>query len=252
MDIPSTLPSDFRMKLRILDYFEDLMRTNPVDSLSVTSICKCAGISRPTFYRHFSDKYDISNWLSNAISEVSMFQIGRSLSWHDGIYLHTSLWDAKKDFQYGFAQSSSYSATRVYAARVFVKALKTTVTDYRKEELTDKLMFQIICASEEIHSAANRRVLRGFDLTPGEFADYATSIVPRDLFELLDTPIADPPANLEQIMMLLGVLSQDNQAPRASFTNQMVDDIKHDDDHFGDLQSPLVIAEKASHFRGPL
>ena len=39
-----------------------LMERSPIDKISVTDICREAEISRPTFYYHFKDKYELAVW----------------------------------------------------------------------------------------------------------------------------------------------------------------------------------------------
>lgn len=40
-----------------------LLRTMPLEKISVTKICQEAGIDRSTFYRHFLDKFEVVNWI---------------------------------------------------------------------------------------------------------------------------------------------------------------------------------------------
>lgn len=47
---------------RILAGFNRLVKRTDFSSLTVGDICKEAGVSRATFYRHFKDKYDVMNY----------------------------------------------------------------------------------------------------------------------------------------------------------------------------------------------
>lgn len=42
---------------------KQLLRTKPIDKISVTTICENSGIDRKTFYRYFKDKYDVIDWI---------------------------------------------------------------------------------------------------------------------------------------------------------------------------------------------
>ncbi len=42
---------------------KELMRQKPLSKISVTEICRAAGIERPTFYYHFKDKYELVAWV---------------------------------------------------------------------------------------------------------------------------------------------------------------------------------------------
>ena len=41
---------------------KSLIKTQPLDKITVTDIVSTAGKTRQTFYRHFQDKYDLVNW----------------------------------------------------------------------------------------------------------------------------------------------------------------------------------------------
>ena len=42
---------------------KSLIKTQPLDKITVTDIVFQAGKTRQTFYRHFQDKYDLVNWI---------------------------------------------------------------------------------------------------------------------------------------------------------------------------------------------
>ena len=42
---------------------KELMKTSPLEKISVGDITRQAGVGRNTFYYHFKDKYDLVNWI---------------------------------------------------------------------------------------------------------------------------------------------------------------------------------------------
>ena len=46
----------------LAESLQDLMRTHPLEKISVNDIVEHAGVGRNTFYYHFADKYDLVNW----------------------------------------------------------------------------------------------------------------------------------------------------------------------------------------------
>lgn len=46
---------------RILDTVYNLVSKHPLDQITINDILQDAHVSRPTFYRYFSDKYDAAN-----------------------------------------------------------------------------------------------------------------------------------------------------------------------------------------------
>lgn len=52
-----------RTKIWIADNMKKLMAVKPIDKIRVTEICELAEITKPTFYYHFRDKYDLVAWI---------------------------------------------------------------------------------------------------------------------------------------------------------------------------------------------
>ena len=50
-------PRGFDVRMRVVEAV-----TEPIRTLSVTEICRRAGISRQTFYSYFESKYAIGSW----------------------------------------------------------------------------------------------------------------------------------------------------------------------------------------------
>jgi AcrR family transcriptional regulator len=52
-----------RTKNWIADALRRLLARKPIEQVRVTEICREADVSRPTFYYHFEDKYDLMAWM---------------------------------------------------------------------------------------------------------------------------------------------------------------------------------------------
>lgn len=51
------------VKDAIAESFKELMRRMPFEKISIVDICEQSGISRRSFYRYFSDKYELLQWI---------------------------------------------------------------------------------------------------------------------------------------------------------------------------------------------
>ena len=49
-------------RYRLAEGLKTLVRSEPLDKITVKQITEAAGVSRQTFYRCFLDKYDLVNW----------------------------------------------------------------------------------------------------------------------------------------------------------------------------------------------
>lgn len=50
-------------KRALAQSLKQLMETQPIEKISVGSICSQCGLSRKSFYYHFKDKYELINWI---------------------------------------------------------------------------------------------------------------------------------------------------------------------------------------------
>ena len=42
---------------------KELIKTHPIEKISVGNICDVCGMNRKSFYYHFQDKYELINWI---------------------------------------------------------------------------------------------------------------------------------------------------------------------------------------------
>lgn len=59
---PTGIPQRMDTKEYIVHVFQELLKRESFDALSVRSIAAACGVSRTTFYRLFQDKYDLLIW----------------------------------------------------------------------------------------------------------------------------------------------------------------------------------------------
>lgn len=44
---------------------KELVKTKPIEKISIGNICDACGLNRKSFYYHFQDKYELINWIYN-------------------------------------------------------------------------------------------------------------------------------------------------------------------------------------------
>ena len=59
---------------------KELIKTRPLDKITVIDIVTNAGKTRQTFYRYFKDKYDLVNWYFEKLVLKSFRQMGNGCS----------------------------------------------------------------------------------------------------------------------------------------------------------------------------
>lgn len=71
------------MRMRIVLALETLLQEYPLKKVSVSDICRATGISRPTFYKYFSNKYRIIQWYWDKLHEDTLKGLRAIPDWRD-------------------------------------------------------------------------------------------------------------------------------------------------------------------------
>ena len=177
------------MKSLIFQAAYSLMADRPFTDISVQQICDQAHISRPTFYRYFSNKYDIPTWHMERYFKIGTFQIGRTLNWETGLLVTNTGLALSHKFYQGLDKTRFNEAFRNFGADAHKKNFIETITDYKHAEVTEKLMFQIDAFVVAKSAMTEKWVNSGLALPLEKEVNYVCSVVPRDLFELLNEPV---------------------------------------------------------------
>ena len=74
-----------KMKYKLANAMKELLVHTPVDKITVKQIVDQCNVTRPTFYRHFKDKYDLINWYFDVLAQMSFKQMGISLTLREGL-----------------------------------------------------------------------------------------------------------------------------------------------------------------------
>lgn len=76
-----------RTEKNILNAFMELRKKYPIEKITVKELAECAGINKATFYLHYKDIYDLSEYVENNIID----EIFTSLKHPDAIVENTKL-----------------------------------------------------------------------------------------------------------------------------------------------------------------
>lgn len=67
--------------------FQELALQKPISKITITNITDNCGLSQPTFYRYFKDKYDLIAWAYTSDTGKIMGRIGeQGYQWRDTLY----------------------------------------------------------------------------------------------------------------------------------------------------------------------
>ena len=74
-----------KMKYKLANAMKELLVHTPVDKITVKQIVDQCDVTRPTFYRHFKDKYDLINWYFDKLLAKSFEHMGMGKTVYDAL-----------------------------------------------------------------------------------------------------------------------------------------------------------------------
>ena len=88
---------------------KSLIKTQPLDKITVTDIVFQAGKTRQTFYRHFQDKYDLVNWYFEKLVLKSFEEMRQGGSLQEALNLKFAFIDQEHAFFKEAFKSNDYN-----------------------------------------------------------------------------------------------------------------------------------------------
>ena len=88
---------------------KELIKTRPLDKITVIDIVTNAGKTRQTFYRYFKDKYDLVNWYFEKLVLKSFRQMGNGCSLCEALYLKFKFIESEDSFFKEAFKSNDYN-----------------------------------------------------------------------------------------------------------------------------------------------
>lgn len=182
-------PEGYEQRMKIICAMAELFDCETVESLSVSAICEKAGISRPTFYHYFADKYDAINWYHLVYAKRVLYQVGRTLTWHEAsLDMFERVYEERQFFERAFSQKDSHESLQRFGEHINIKE-QLKIIEENGIPLTDELEYQVRFWARSVMIAITAWVCEGFIWTPEEFAHYLDYCRPAELQRVMDEPV---------------------------------------------------------------
>ncbi len=171
----------------LAESLKELSQFKAVDKITIKELTKNCGLTPPTFYNHFRDKYELMAWIYNQKVEAAMKNFGVTNSFEDVICKCMEIVLEDENFytnllKNAVGQNSFRYATNDYAIKLLEDWIKAR---YNFDELTPEIYFCIKfymrAASEFIKDWALSR----WDCSPREMAKFFVEAMPEPLKPLL-------------------------------------------------------------------
>ena len=118
--------------------FRELASQKPINKITIANITENCGMTQPTFYRYFRDKYDIMTWLYAIDAQEIMSRVGR-----DGFQWRNTLLDGMRYFSEH--KSELFNAfTHTSGQDAFITYMMKANADLLSAEVRKKLMTENI------------------------------------------------------------------------------------------------------------
>ena len=184
-------------KLAVLDAMTKLVHECPYDEIKIKDICDVAYISKATFYRLFESKYDIATWILRLYSEIGLDEIGRTLTWHEGLSVSVYGLHSYRDFLKAANETKFNDSAPAFVTFEHRKeSLIETIECYKGIAVQGRLLFQVETWAKLSTYIASLWHSNRLPYSPEEYMDYLESVIPRQLFEILNSPVSPKPMKI--------------------------------------------------------
>ena len=171
----------------LAESLKDLSKIKPVDKITIKELTKNCGLTPPTFYNHFRDKYDLMAWIYNQKVEASLKNFGRDDSFEDVICKWLEIVLDDENFytnllKNAVGQNSLRYTTNDYAIGLLEEWIKAR---HNLRTLTPEIIFCIRFFMRAISESVNDWCLGKWDCSPRDMAKFFVVAMPAPLKPLL-------------------------------------------------------------------
>ncbi|MCI8485029.1 MAG: TetR family transcriptional regulator [Lachnospiraceae bacterium] len=179
------MSSSEKIKRKFVKALIVLMEREPLDRITVTEIVEICEVTRPTFYRHFKDKYDLVNWYFDILAQKSFRQMGVSLSLREGLITKFQLMMEERIFFTSAFSSSAQNCLIDYDYECIYQFYQEVIHKKGEDLLTPEMDFllRMYCHGSIYMTAEWTK--NKMPLTPEEITDRLIKALPPKLYELL-------------------------------------------------------------------
>jgi len=177
-----SISPEIKAKMSIIDAVD-----RPLGSLTINSICAKCGISRQTFYNHFSHKYEMAFWYSHFCQSFYLDQIGKKYRCLNGYEGHFQMMKEKKELFIFSASNKTSPQHKTRACRDRIETLTFTLMEYHGTVIDELMHFAIdsfcFLETELIHQWIASNMAK----SSKRFAEEIVYVMPQELKKKLDT-----------------------------------------------------------------
>ena len=169
---------------RLADALESCMRDAPLEKITVRQITDTCGVSRQTFYRNFTDKYDLINCYFDELLNKSFQHMGYGNTAYDSlVHKFTYIQEEKFFFKAAF-RNDSQNNLRDHDIRMIMDFYRNLIAGKKGSFPEEQFggLLEMYCVAS-VHMT-QQWVLKGCRDTPQKMAQLMIEAMPPRLSEL--------------------------------------------------------------------
>ena len=178
----------FEKKKRIFDALDAIVGPDmPFEKVKVSMVCEAAGISRTQFYTYFDSLNDVPNWHSLLAHEMGLDRVGISLNWRESYFFTNQEYFNHRRLYNSVCMRQGADSPYNIIMRHRINQLRFNI-EQKGCEITPLIDFQIESFSNLEFYVFTKWNQGKIDLPLRQFCEYQETLVPRELFEILNLP----------------------------------------------------------------
>ncbi len=171
----------------LAESLKDLAQFKAVDKITIKELTKNCGLTPPTFYKHFRDKYDLMAWIYNQRVEGAMKNFGVTDSFEDVVCKWMEIVLEDENFyrnllKNAVGQNSFRYATNDHAIKLLQEWIKNR---HGLKELSPENFFCLRFYMRAISEFVSDWALDKWECSPREMAKFFVEAMPAPLKPLL-------------------------------------------------------------------
>ena len=171
----------------LAESLKELSQVKAVDKITIKELTQNCGLTPPTFYNHFRDKYELMAWIYNQEVEAAMKNFGGTYSFEDVICKFMKIVLEDENFyrnvlKNAVGQNSFRYATNDYAINLLADWIKAR---HKLKDLEPTICFCLRFYMRGISETVNDWCLGKWDCSTREMAKFFITAMPTPLKPLL-------------------------------------------------------------------
>lgn len=174
-------------KALFAESLKELAQFKPVDKITVKELAKNCGLTAPTFYNNFRDKYELAAWIYNQEFDAAFKNFRASRNFESFVYRCIEILfedeiffcNALKNF---VGQNSFRYTTNDHAINLLVEWIKTR---QNLRELPTEILFHVKFFMRAVSEFVSDWALGKYDCSPRQMAKFFVAAMPEPLKPIL-------------------------------------------------------------------